>query len=518
VGSPSAKTDLDRAWKKLLFNQFHDILPGTSIPQAYVDAELDFDDALRSARQVQRDALRSLAASVDTRSADAREGRKTVGTGRALLLFNPLAWERTETITMPWGFPWVNVVDLEGKPLPSQAFFRDGRNWLAFSVTVPAFGYTQVGLLAGGKRTAPDEPVSVDGLVLENRFYKVTLSPEGHIAGIHDKELGKELLAGAANRVHFFENHPAEWDNWNLDPEYDTHELIAEGDALIETVDSGPVTAAVRVTRPAPNGGRTVQEIRLWADEKKIDFITDIDLRYRRSLVKAAFAFDIGADHVKTEIGYGTYDRPTRPTTAFEKAKWEVWTQKWLDLSGPAGGVTLVNRSRYGFDVKGDTIRLSLVKGGNMPDPDTDLFTHRVEYALSSHGGGFAGSHAWRRGYEYNFPLSALLEEEHGGPLEREQSLAHVSPHNVCWEVLKEEEDGDGLVIRLWEVEGRDTAKVTLSLPFEIERAEEIDFLELESIGPVACGGRRVSFSIGHDAIKAIRLYPRKVSSKEVDS
>ena len=515
--TPSAKGDLDRAWKKLLFNQFHDILPGTSVPQVYVDAELDFDDALRTAEQAQHVALRSLAARIDTRSTEAREGRKIFGTGRALLLFNPLAWERTETVTIPWGFPWVNVVDLQGRPIPSQAFFRDGRNWLAFSVIVPAFGYTQVRLLAGRKRTAPGEPVSADGLVLENRFYRVELSGEGYIARIVDKELGKELLAGQANKVQFFENRPAEWDNWNLDPDYEEHELITEGDVRIEVVDSGPVTAALRITLPAPNGGRTVQEIRLFAGEKKIDFVTDVDVFYRQSLVKAAFAFDIGAECVKTEIGYGTYDRPTRPATAFEKAKWEVWTQKWLDLSGPDGGITLVNRSRYGFDVKGDTIRLSLVKGGIMPDPDTDLFTHRVEYALFSHENGFAEAHAWKRGYEYNFPLTALLEEEHGGPLRPERSLAHVSADNVCWEVLKEEEDGDGLVIRVYEVEGRDNTTVTLTLPFEIDRAEEIDFLELESLGPVDCDGRSLSFSIGHDEIKAVRLYPREAFLTEID-
>ena len=513
AGAPSAKPALDRAWKKLLFNQFHDILPGTSIPQAYVDTEFDFDEALKGAGQVEQNALQSLAACIDTRSDERREGRNFFGTGRALLLFNPLAWERTETVIIPWGFPWVNVVSLDGRPIPSQAFFRDGRNWLAFVATVPAFGYTLVRLLAGHKRAEPEHPAEAEGRTLENGFYRVALSADGRITSIVDKDLGGELLAGASNKVHFFENRPAEWDNWNLDPEYDKHELRAEGEVRIDVLDSGPVTAALRVMSPAPHGGWTVQEIRLHAGQKRIDFTTDVDVRYRQSLVKAAFAFDIGAKSVKTEIGYGTYDRPTRPSTSFEKAKWEAWTQKWLDLSGPAAGVTLVNKTRYGFDVKGDRIRLTLVKGGNMPDPDTDLFTHRVEYALFSHGGDFGEAHAWRRGYEYNFPITALLEDEHGGSLPPERSLARISADNVCWEVLKEEEEGTGMVIRVYEVEGRDSGSVALTLPVEVDRAEEIDFLEFESLGPLKHEGRTLFFSIGHDEIKAIRVHLRDPSS-----
>jgi alpha-mannosidase len=515
------KPDLDRAWKKLLFNQFHDILPGTSIPQAYVDAERDFDDVIKTCGRIRSDALQAIAGRIDTRSGDCgRDGRP--GRGPALVLFNPLSWDRSETVAVPWRYGGVRVAAMDGRPIPGQVVFRDGGHRLFFHAAVPPCGYTQVRLLAGGEPALPEEPAvarlpaddgepSADsGPTLENRFYRLEFAKNGDIARLFDKELGKELLSGPANRIRFFVNRPREWSNWNIDPDYEKHELKAEGKAAVEILDRGPVVAAVRVTGPAPEGGKVVREIRLYSDDRRIDFVTDVDVLYRESLVKAAFPFDVGAERVTTEIGYGIHERPTRPKTSFEKAKWEVWTQKWLDLSGGEGGVTVVNDSRYGFDVRGDRIRLTLVKGGIMPDPATDVGTHRIRYAIVPHAGGLREAHAWRRGYEYNFPVTPVLEDQHAGGLPREASFISCSADNVCIEVLKEAEDGKGLVLRVYEVEGRNRPEVELALPFEAASAEEVDFLELNILARVDCRGSRIVFALGHHEIKAIRVFPRK--------
>ena len=136
-----------------------------------------------------------------------------------------------------------------------------------------------------------------------------------------------------------------------------------------------------------------------------------------------------------------------------------------------------------------------------MPDPRTDVFTHRIEYALTSHGDSFA----WKKGYEYNFPIVGILEDEHSGEWPSEQSFAGVSHDNVCFEAFKPAEE-EGFVLRVYEVEGKDSRDVSLDLPFDVEKAEEIDMLELETVGAVKAEGRRLTFSIGHNEIKSIRV------------
>ncbi|MBU0755058.1 MAG: hypothetical protein KJ645_07940, partial [Planctomycetes bacterium] len=505
-GTGVPKKRLDRIWKKLLFNQFHDILPGTSVPQAYVDVELDFDDVLRTAEEIQRHALRGLASRISTVPLDAGGRPVTFSTGRTLILFNPLSWTRPEIVCLPWGYPHVKVLDPEGRPLPSQVIFRDGENRLCFQAEVPPMGYTQVRLVAGGVSPAW-EGVKVHGRTAESRFYRLELDEEGNIARLFDKELGKELLSGPANRIRFYKNHPREWSNWNLDPEYEKHELVPEGPVSIEIMDAGPVVGAYRITRPAVDGGRIVEEIRLYRDHKRIDFILDLDVRYRESLIKAEFPLKHDARIVKTEIAYGTHDRPVIPQNDFERAQWEVWTQKWFDLSGEERGITFLNSAKYAFDVKGDRVRLTLVKGGIMPDNNTDLCTHRIDYALLSHARGFEEAHAWRWGYEYNFPVQALLEEEHHGPLPAAGSFGAVSAENVCWEVIKPEEDGPGMLLRVFEVEGKDVDRVELKLPCKVNAAEEVDFLEREVIRKLEIRENRITFALGHHEIKAVRVF-----------
>jgi len=510
---PTRKSDLDQAWKRLLFNQFHDILPGTSLSQAYVDAELDFERLFQTCDEVRREALAALAARIDTLPGPEQCRAGKFSAGVALLIFNPLAWERHETMSMTWNYPGVCVRDRHGRELPSQVVPGGEGSRLLFRVEVPALGYTLVRLAGGPARAPAKSDLSIEGRVMENSFYRIKLNDEGNIGEIFDKALQRNLLGGDANHVRFFTNHPEQWSNWNIDPDFEKHELIPEGDAQVEIVERGPVAASFRVTRPAVGGGRLIQTIRLPAHERRIEFETDIDVRYNESLIKVVFPFDMDADFATTETAYGTYRRPTKPTSDFEKAKWEAWTQKWLDLSGPRDGVTLVNESTYGFDLKGGTIRLTLVKGGIMPDPETDVGRHRIRYALISHEGGFHDSHAWKRGYEFNFPLVGVLEEDHAGDYESEGSFGFLSGDGVCWEVIKEAEEGDALVLRFYEVEGIDRKDVAVTLPFRVKRAEEIDFLEIDVSAPVRSEGNRILLDVGRNEIKAVRVFPEEDDS-----
>ena len=515
LGGPAPdRAALERAWKTLCFLQFHDILPGTSIPQAYVDAEAEYDGIFRFAREARDGALPGLLARLHRDGGGAARDR-SFPAGKRLFLFNPLSFDREDTVEVPFAWPRVRVEDLEGHRLPSQVIRREGEYRLCFRTKLPAFGYAAVRLLAApaeDRVPREEDPAAAraEGRVLENRFLRAEVDGEGHLSRLYDKVLGKELLSGPANALRFFRNRPAQWSNWNLDPEYDAHELRPEGEVRIETADPGPVAAALRIHRPAPEGGRAVQEIRLCREERALRFFTEVDVRFRESLVKVSFPLTAAADHVNTEIGYGTYPRPLRPESPFERAKWELFAHRWIHVPGEGYGVVLSTRTTYGFDLKEGHPRLTLVKGGVEPDPDTDLGVHRFEYLLAVHEGGFEEAHAWRAGLCFNHPPAALLEHDPELDVPDALSFLSLSPGNLCLEAFKPAEDeGGGYVVRLWEVEGKAVERASLVLPFEVEAAEEIDFLERAARGEVNVSGTVLTFPVAAHEVKAIRIRPR---------
>ena len=184
----------------------------------------------------------------------------------------------------------------------------------------------------------------------------------------------------------------------------------------------------------------------------------DLDVFYRESIVKAELPFAVGADEVVAETPFYAQPHPVNPRTSFEKAKIELRAQKWLDMSGEDYGVTALLTATSGFDVKDGRLRLTLVKGGANPNPNTDVGSHRIEYALEPHPGDWKTADAWKRGYEYHYPIVPRLEPQHEGTFPARKSFGGTAvgtaSDHVCWEALKPSEDGDDLVVRVYEAEG----------------------------------------------------------------
>ncbi|MBD3411057.1 MAG: hypothetical protein GF419_12740, partial [Ignavibacteriales bacterium] len=516
AGYEFPKEEWRRAWKILLFNDFHDILPGTSIPQVFVDAERDYDELLRIAERIRDDALSAIAANVSTLPPEEERDGAAFGEGAPLILFNPLPWDRDEYVRVEWGFPWTRVIDDNGEEIPSQTVFRDGENILIYKARVPALGYATYRLLG---KSEPDEDWTpmIDGSTVSNDYYRLTLDPEtGDLASWYDERIGAPLLKAPAAGVRYFHNYPKEFSNWNVDPDYDSKEIVPLPDERrrVTILDDGPVFAAIAVVSPAPNGGELRREYRFYRESPRVEVSMDLDVFYRESIVKAELPFAVGADEVVAETPFYAQPHPVNPRTSFEKAKIELRAQKWLDMSGKDYGVTALLTATSGFDVKDGRLRLTLVKGGANPNPNTDVGSHRVEYAMEPHPGDWKTADAWKRGYEYHYPIVPRLEPQHEGTFPARKSFGGTAggtaSDHVCWEALKPSEDGDDLVVRVYEAEGRAAERVELRLPFVVAKAAETDLLEIETIGDVAADGDSIVFEIEPYEILTIKITPAR--------
>jgi alpha-mannosidase len=215
----------------------------------------------------------------------------------------------------------------------------------------------------------------------------------------------------------------------------------------------------------------------MYAGVPRVDVKMQADWHEKHILLKVAFPLSAHSDHATFEIPYGSIERPTTRNTPAEQAKFEVPAQRWADLSDTKHGFSLLNDSKYGYDVKGNVLRLSLLRSPEWPDPHADEGHHVFTYSLYPHGGNWRDAKTVRRGYELNYKLIALPSQKHGGTLPAEHSFVRVEADNVVLTAIKKSEDDDSLVLRFYEWAGIE-ADVTLHLPAGAQEASETDLRE----------------------------------------
>ncbi len=491
AGQGRPKATLDRAWELLCLNQFHDILPGTSIPEVFEDSERDYQEI----RSLASEALdRALAAIAKTMEPEAR-----------VLAINasPFAGHRWGLLE---GAADAALTDLAtGQAVPTQPV--EGGTLVELP---PLPAYSVIGLGAGSDSAEPDTSVAATasdgGIVLENEVLRIAFGPDGLIAGIHDKELQRDVLQPGAtgNQLQAFEDRPLNWDAWDIDAFFEDRGETLAGLERMEIIESGPLRAAVLLDRRY-RSSRIRQEVRLHRTCKRIDFETTIDWHESHILLKAAFPVAILNPVATYDIQWGSIERPTHRNTSWDFAKFEVPAQKWADLSEGDYGVAILNDCKYGHDIRDGTLRLSLVKSATMPDPAADQGVHRVLYSLLPHGGD------WRNGvpqhaYHLNDPV--LLHPISGGAgRARGHALVSTDRRNAVIETVKWAEDGDGLIVRLYEGE-RSRGPVTIRFGFDLRSAERCNLLE-EPGEALAIDGDRLTVSLKPFEIVTLRCRPR---------
>jgi alpha-mannosidase len=368
-------------------------------------------------------------------------------------------------------------------------------------VKVPSFGYTVVDASMAGQ--APASPVKVNGdgsdgsFVLENGIIRVVVSKEGVIASIRDLEAGREVLASGAqgNVLYLYPDVPANSDAWDVDMYHKEAPKTLPPAASVSIVENDPLRAAVRVERSFGKS-RLVQRIVLQAESRRIDFVTEVSWHERHKLLKAAFPVNVHSPRATYEIQFGHLERPTHYNTSWDMARFEVCGQKWADLSETGYGVALLNDCKYGHDIHGNVMQLSLLRAPTNPDPEADQGDHSFTYSLYPHPGTFQQAGVIEAAYQLNVPARiAPLPAGREGKLPRTMSFIRSARGGVYIEAVKRAEDGNGIIVRIYEGHGArgDTA---VEFGWPIEKAVRTNLIEQDQeLLPVSNNSVEISLS-----------------------
>jgi alpha-mannosidase len=488
-GMPSRQEQLNQGWRLILLNQFHDVLPGSSIHEVYEDTERIYAEIQALARQVHDEALTILAQHITAYEQD-------------LVLLNTLTWSRNDPVQIP-----AHLVPQPAEAQPATDW--DGNHlWLLDGVEVPATGVTVL---------TPDGPHSTvssacratytedDTILLQNSYYDLWLNQQGEISRLYDKRAERDVfLEGqTGNQLIAYEDRPMNFDAWDIDLFYEEKPYPIREVTSLHILEEGPVRATVEVVRPYLSS-RIRQRISLWRTSPRIDIATEIDWHQHQTLLKAVFPLAINSTRATYEIQFGNVERPTHRNTSWDMARFEVCAHRWADLSEGGYGVSLLNDSKYGHDVHDNVLRLTLLKSGIHPDAEADQGLHRFSYSLLPHKGDWRVGETVRRAYELNVPLLSLRGTA-ATPSTSLTPFLQTDCAHVVVETVKPAEDGDGLIVRLYEAHNQ-RGRGTLTFAAPLLSAQECNLLE-EPLRTIAVDGHKLTFQVRPFEIKTFRVY-----------
>lgn len=467
---------LRQAWELLCLNQFHDIIPGSSIGDVYVESLAHYEKIMSQANEASQTALTAIAGRIQA----------------PWLMVNPTSFTRPGLLfcpQLPANLPAEQTQAVEGgyllNPLPLPPYAVQP---LAIAQTPP-----------GRLFISPTE--------LENDFLRLELNPAGDIIRLFDKQNQREVLPAGAitNQFQAFEDRPLNWDAWDIDIFYDDRTWLADPAGEIRVLEAGPLRATLEIRRQILHSPFS-QRLSLSHNSPCLEIHTTIDWRERHTLLKVAFPVDVLAPVATYEIQWGNVQRPTHRNTSWDWARFESCAQKWVDLSEGDYGLSLLNDCKYGHDIRDQVIRLSLLRSPTWPDPQADQGSHHFAYALLPHAGPW-GSDTIAQAYALNDPL--LVYQAPAGtnqPPLAWDSLIQVNRPNVVIETVKPAENGQGIIVRLYEAQ-RQRGKVTLSTPFPLLAVWQTNLLEENEV-ELPCSSREVTLAIKPYQIITLRLVP----------
>lgn len=467
---------MDRAWKKLLLNQFHDILPGSSIARVYEEAESDYEAVLETAAGVIRSATASL-----------------TDDGEAVSVFNSLSWPRRALVELPEDF-----LSSAGDEAGNDVCVQEVGGKLLAEVAVPACGWTTVTRANAGHSAPCDVNVAATGQSLENELLRVTFDACGRIASIFDKSASRELAAGLCNDLKMYKDVPGDFDAWDIDRTYARCPVELTGKARIEVIAAGPLMGRLRISRKLNNSEMT-QTVTLRRGSRRLDFETVVDWRERHKLLKVAFVVDYHANEAVHEIQFGHIRRPNHYSEPLDFHRYEVCNHKWSALVEAGRGFAVLNDCKYGLNVLGNSINLTLLRAPTAPDAHADQGTQEFTYSFYAWDGPLLDSGLVQQGYDLNCPVVTAAGAA------GEKSLLSLDAPNVIVETVKPAEDGSGdVIIRLYE-SMRTATRCTLTTAIPAAAAALTDMLEENPVDVPLTNGC-ISLDFRPFEIKTLRL------------
>ncbi|KAL1924955.1 uncharacterized protein VTP21DRAFT_4609 [Calcarisporiella thermophila] len=452
------REELDEFWKAMLLNQFHDVLPGSSIELVYIDARRHYKEVQARASKLLDEAVNNLWGLKE---------EDTTGTEhKGILVLNTLPFTRTEVIRVP---------AVEGL----QQYANDGSCGYAVVHDAISMGSCAVAL----HRQAEIQSVHVENsngkFVLRNQYIAAEFDPNGRLISLKDIKLNRELVPEGkhGNVFKIYEDIPLFWDAWDVEI-YHLEKFRTITNGSIKIQERGPLRSSLELSVQLSERSTLKQTIVLTAISRRLDFETEIEWNENRQFLKVEFPLDITADYATYETQFGHIERPTHYNTSWDAAKFEVCAHKYADLSEYGYGVALLNDCKYGYATHGNVIRLSLLRSPKAPDAHSDLGKHYIKYALYPHEGHFMQSDVVEQAYRFNIPLiTRICSRKFSDDLKPTSYFSLHGARNVLIETVKLAEDSDEIILRLYEAYGG-KARVSVKSTLPIESVHQCNILE----------------------------------------
>ena len=497
-GNDYPQAELVDGWQTILLNQFHDILPGSSINDVYKDSHEQYRQILSVAGDIKSKGLEALAARVDTS-----------GDGKSVVVFNSLSWQRTGVVEVPLDGARFEIAPHQGgnyiaiSPDGDASDVQIAGDKVVFTAEkVPACGFAAYRLVKSPN--SPEAEFQVDGEHIITPLYEATLAADGTLTRLYDRGSDREVLPAneRANVLQVFEDKPVANEAWDIDLEYQDKTWEFKAKSAPTVLENGPVRLVLGTSYTY--GSSTLdQQVIFYADSPRIDFINHVDWQERRTMLKVAFPVEVHTPKATYEIAFGAIERPTHWNTSWDKARYEVSGHRWADLSESGYGVSILNDCKFGWDIKDNVMRLTLLKSPVSPDPEADRGEHDFTYSLYPHVGDWTQG-TLQAAHELNLPLDGVATDSHDGELGTARSFASVDQPNVIIDTLKKSEDGDDLIVRLYEAYGA-RGPVTLAFDRPIASAADCNLLETDD-EPVEFEGSQISLNIKPFELRTFRV------------
>lgn len=488
------KEQLDQMWQRTLLNQFHDILPGSSIRQVYEDTAKDYAWIGTMGQNLLKQAEDQICSSicVDRDS---------------IVVFNTTGFTRSGYVRVPYD-------DMVKPGCGFTAEYGDsccqdtGEGILLYAEDIPAYGYRTFCLTEGrGMENTDDESPYLDINGGKNRFYQIRMNENGEIIYLFDKENNRQISTDRPmNVLTAFEDKPQRFDAWDVDVYYKEKEYRPFVLTSREVTENSFLRSVLRQTWTF-NKSTMVQDMILYRDSRRIDFKTTVDWKEKQVFLKTYFPVAVHAQEATYEIQFGSIKRPTHTNTEWDFARFEVSGHRYADLSEGNYGVSLLNDCKYGWDIQNNVIGLSLIKSAVRPDETADRTIHNFTYSLYPHSGSAENCDVLKEAVGLNMPLlcANLKGMENGNEFELSSFVTADSDH-VLIDTVKQAEEDQAYIVRLYEYRNMRSEHVILTFAHPIKQVFETNLCEEEE-QEAAVQGQTVDISMDCFEIKTLKVY-----------
>lgn len=450
-----ANNEITKGWKTILRNQFHDIIPGSSITEVYEDAKQEYKEAEDIALDIQNK-LEEIYINKDEHT---------------WTIVNNSNWDRNESIDIKCDEDG-SFYDEDGNKLKYQ---RNKDEYTVEIKDIPALGYKRIILKVDDVQDYNNSVFEYyDGKISTPKYY-IEWNEYGQLTSIYDKENKREVLAKGerGNVLQMFEDKPMAHEAWDIDIFYQEKMREVKDLQSVELIEDGNIKAVIRFKYKYMNTTIS-QDMIVYANSNRIDFKTNVDWREKKQLLKVAFVVDIRSTMATYDVQFGNVKRPTHWNTSWDRARFESVAQQWVDLSERNYGVSLLNNCKYGHDIKDNVMRLTLLKSATHPDPVQDQGEQNFTYSLLPHSGDFIDGNTVKHAYELNQPLKSIK-----GMLKSEvkKQLFKFNDANILVDAIKKAEDEDMIIIRFHDYSGS-RQNVSIDSDYEITGWMETNLME----------------------------------------